>query len=487
MSDPYEHAPGRTTGQGGGGNQSHAAGRRRSPSDNLDPDKQPGYQEQADALVPGALDLKNFGTWAQSALNAVDRGTPFLGRPLVVDGIVGSNTRRGVKGFQGVAPGIVSGAAAIARTGRLDAGTTWALEQATASKNPEGRASTQPVAVAPEVQQEGSGATTPELPEEQVSSGVQGAVNAAVARGGMTPADAYAALKRETEAKRTDLGDKDTVRALANIQAKYDKLDAAARPALETYTKTNFFKEYWMLHCDQYANALMAKINGGRLPSLNALRARTNKAIDAKGGDPGGEGQTQVAGRDLRFRGETMATLGALLAAENAEAGIGVHVKLRPDSDRPYDPGQADELHHWFVYIGDGKFADSFSSGQTGPKAHDFMVAWMNRDFHNRGRPGERFDYSKFHTEAYCEAASIAEFRALMGGVEASKEELDAMVVEADDREAKADKKRALRAARAKEAKLAASKMAKKKELPKPKSGFCPKVSAIYRPQKTRP
>ncbi len=484
MSEQYEHAPNRTATPNGNTHGEPAAGRRRGSPENLDPNQQPGYQEQADALVPGALDLKNFGTWAQSALNAVDQSTPFLARPLVVDGAIGANTRRGTKGFQGVAAGIVPGAAAIAKTGRLDAGTTWALEQATASKNPEGRPATQPVAAPPEAQQEQP--TTPDLTGGQVAAGVQGAVNTAVAQGGMTPAAAYIALKSDTEAKRTNLGDKDTVRALANIQAKYDKLNPADRPTLEQYTKDTFFKEYWMLHCDQYANALMAKINGGTLPSLNRLRANTDQAIDAKGGEPGSAGQTEVAGRDLRFRGATMATLGPLLAQENAEAGIGVHVKLRPESDRPYDPGQADELHHWFVYVGDGKFADSFSSGQNGSKANEFMVNWMNRDFHNRGILGQRFDFSKFHTEEFCEAGSIAEFRALMDGAEAAKEEVDETVVMAGDKDAKADKKKALKAARAQEAKLAGAKTAAKKKLPKPKDGFQPKVSAIYRPQKAR-
>lgn len=453
----------------------------------LDPNQQPGFDAQADALMPGAgLDLRNFGTWTQSGLNAVDRRSPFLARPLVVDGAIGSNTLRGVKGFQAVAPQLVPGAGAVSKHGRLDAGTVWALEQATSSKNPAGRRAEQPVAAvaqaAPQVE-----AATPEVSEQTVSNGLQGAIQGAapdLAADAAKVNAAYAAIKAETQAKYNDTTDKDTVRAKANLEVKFNREKPCDEAGKERWMQANFFKAYWSLHCDQFANALMAKINGGGFASLNSLRARTKAAIGAKGGDAGDVGATEVAGRDLRYRRSTMANLGAQLKAENAEVGIGVHIKLRPDSDQPYDPSVEDELHHWFTYVGDGKFSDSFGHGQTGADCDRFMVNWMNRDFHNRGRDKENFDFSFFHTPAWADAGSLAEFHQIMAGAEKPKEAADAMKVTDDD--SKKKKKAAMTKARKDEQKTEADKLVKRKKLPKPKGGLQPLVSAIYRPAKAR-
>jgi len=191
-----------------------------------------------------------------------------------------------------------------------------------------------------------------------------------------------------------------------------------------------------------------------------------------------------VAGRDLRYRRSTMANLGAQLKAENAEVGIGVHIKLRPDSDQPYDPSVADELHHWFTYVGEGKFSDSFGHDQAGAGCDLFMVNWMNRDFHNRGRGNENFDFSFFHTPAHADAESLAEFHQIMAGAEKPKEDADAMKV--TDKDSKAAKKAAMSKARKDEQKTEADKLVKRKKLPKPRSGLQPLVSAIYRPAKAK-
>jgi hypothetical protein len=365
----------------------------------LDPEQQPGFDAQALALLPtGALDLRNFGTWAQSGLNLVDQRVPFLARPLDVDGTVGPKTTQATKGFQGVAPQIVPGAV-LPRTGRFDAATVWALEEATSSKNPAGRKSEPPrkAGLSTAAAEAGGSAVdgaqgrdpvdaapvAPEMSEAAIQMGLQAAIQQ-VAPAGMSPSSAYAAIKAETLARFDDLSDKDTKRARDKLARDFAAELAKGRVSADqepAWTRAGFFKAYWMLHCDQFANALMAKINGGALPSLNALRDRTNRAIDAKGGDPGATGATEVAGRDLAYRGATLTSLGARLKADNAEPGIGMHVKLRYTSDRPYDPSVVDELHHWFVYIGDGKFSDSFGAGQTGPSCDTFMVNWMNRDF----------------------------------------------------------------------------------------------------------
>lgn len=437
----------------------------------------------------GGIDLRSFGTWAQSGLNRVDRRVPFLRRPLIVDGAIGAQTKQGVKGFQGVADQVVPGAL-LSRHGQLDPGTVWALEEATGAKNPAGRR-----AVRPEVQtaapqdneddkvEEVEGNQVAPESEADVRPGLQEALGRVVPA--MSPATAYAKLREWTMAQLPNDSNKDTKRAKAALKKKFgvalEKGQVAATDEAK-FIERGFFEAYWMLHCDQFAKRLMELINGDGAATLSELKGRADRAVDGAGIAGGAAASTQVAGRDLSYRGETMTSLGARLMADGAEPGVGVHVKLRFESDRPYDPSVDDEFHHWFVYTGHGKFSDSFGADQSGASCDRFMVSWMKRDFHNRGRSGEAFDFSFFHTEEYCEATSLAEMRALFAGAEEAKVEANAMTVRPGDKASKKAKRDAMVAARRKESAARGDAEIKKKQLPKPKTGIQPKVSAIYRP-----
>lgn len=106
----------------------------------------------------------------------------------------------------------------------------------------------------------------------------------------------------------------------------------------------------------------------------------------------------------------------------------------------------------------------------------------MKRDFHNRGRSSEAFNFSFFHTEEYCEATSLAEMRALFGGAEETKVEANAMTVRPGDKASKKTKRDAMAAARRIESASSGDAEVKKRQIPKPKAGIQPKVSAVYRP-----
>lgn len=413
--------------------------------------------------VDTGLSMKSFGTWTQSGLNQVDAAAPFLRRPLQVDGVTGPATKVAIRGFQAKAEAFVPGVGAIARSGAMDAATVWALEQATRSKNPEGRPAKAPDAIAP----------APGAPVEKAADNKASAPAGPASDGGSDTAiaatmkqkiaavptpegpgkakadDAYAELKAWTVGQIGDEGDKDTKRAKKSLATQHaaavkaaEKKGEAAPDAAE-FEKKGFFKAYWMLHCDKFADALMKRINGPQYPTLMAMRAKTTKAVDQAQAE-GKQGPAAVAGRDTAVRGQTMAQLGQTLADQKAEAGIAVHVKLRPEVDRPYDPTVKDEMHHWFVHVGNGLFSDSFGANQQGAKCDRFLRGWMVGKFHQRGRKGETFDYSTFHTPQYCEPASLAAFEGLL----------------AQHKDGEAGRKK----------------------LPKPLPDFASKVSAIYRP-----
>lgn len=428
----------------------------------LSPDKQAGPS------------TKSFGHWTQSGLNQVDQGTPFLARKLAIDGVTGPATKAGIRAFQAAADRVMPGVGALPRTGAMDATTTWVLEQATSSKNPAGRATKAPPALAPAPgapeltgaadkkaagpgpeatdQIDGAAADKADGDDGAVAAAMKTKIAALPQPGGPSPVkvtEAYAELVAWTLEQAKDTGNKDTARAKKTIATKLARAakaaakKGAAPPDPAKFEQANFFREYWMLHCDQFAHALMQRINGPGYPSLEALRARTNAAV-TKGEAEGKAGPAVVGGRDVSHRGMTMHELGKALAESKAEAGIGVHVKLRPEVDRPYEKAVKDEMHHWYVHVGNGLFSDSFGSGKTGQQNDEFLRGWIDQKFHQRGRKGETFDYSLFHTPAYAEPATLDELERL-------------------DKDGKGHE-------------------AASQKLPKAKPGVQSKVTAIYRP-----
>lgn len=265
----------------------------------LDPHRQPGHDEQAEGLAPvgdvGAIDLRSFGTWAQSGLNQVDRRVPFLRRPLVVDGTIGTRTKQGVKGFQGVADQVVPGAL-LGRHGQLDPGTVWALEEATGAKNPAGRSA------APQDNEDSRAEMTegnqfvPES-EADVRPGLQEALGRVVPA--MSPAAAYAKLREWTMAQLKNDSNKDTKRAKVALKKRFgvalEKGKVAATDEA-MFIERGFFEAYWMLDCDQFAKRLMELINGDGAATLSELKGRADRAVDGAGVAGGAAASTQVAG-----------------------------------------------------------------------------------------------------------------------------------------------------------------------------------------------
>lgn len=314
--------------------------------------------------------------------------------------------------------------------------------------------------------------------EAQVGQQVLTAIKDQAAQPGpgtLDPDQAYQELHSWTVAKQDDAGDPDTARVVAALTAKHQRAEEAYQAAhakyeqrladpkqvgkkppkppvpplaLDAFLKDGFFKQYWMLHCDQFADTLAKKINGPAYPSLARLRERTNQAI-AKAGVDGQQGPVEIPGRDLRYRGLTLTELGARLKADHVEAGVGVHVKMRHELDIPYAKDgaghQQDDFHHWFVYIGEGRFADSFGAHHSGAACDSFMQSWQKDSFYQRKRPGETFDYRHLHTSEYADAGSLAEFQLWQAG----------------NQDANAARHR----------------------IPKPKAGVVPRVTALYRPR----
>lgn len=258
-----------------------------------------------------------------SGLNFVDRTTRFLPVRLAIDGVIGKATRAALKAFQERAPSLLPDATTLPRSGSLDASTLWALETLTDSKNPAGRTATPPAettATDASAQKDAPSQTTPSA---DASVDVEGSVKKGLsAASGPTPSkvdEAYAELKKWTNEQYGNLADKSTTRALASLEKEYARKEAQATkrgatpPEREAWFKANFFKQYWMLHCDRFANELSKRIYGPGFPTLSGLRAQTNRAVDGQGDD---KGPVDVAGRDVRieFRGKTMTALASQLA-----------------------------------------------------------------------------------------------------------------------------------------------------------------------------
>ena len=106
----------------------------------------------------------------------------------------------------------------------------------------------------------------------------------------------------------------------------------------------------------------------------------------------------------------------------------------------------------------------------------------MNRDFHNRGRAGERFDFSFFHTPEWADQGSLDEYHQIVDAADQSLSEANAL----PQVDALTKRERQTAITKAKSDKNKAEAAAKKKGLPKPKAGLQPRVSAIYRPAKAK-
>jgi hypothetical protein len=414
------------------------------------------------------LSFDNLGKWTQSGLNLIDRTTRFLPVRLAIDGVIGKATRAALKAFQERAPSLLPDATTLPHSGSLDATTLWALETLTDSKNPAGRTATPPVETTATDASAKKDAPSQAAPSGDTSVDVEGSVKKGLSEAAGPRPDkvekAYAELKAWTNEQYGKGDDKNTKRALASLEKEYAKKVAQATkkgatpPERAPWFAANFFKQYWMLHCDKFANELSQRIYGEGFPTLAGLRAQTDGAAEAQGKDGG---PIEVAGRDVRkdFRGKTMTQLANELAEANVEAGAGVHVKSRFEVDRPYDPAVKDEFHHWFVYDGGKTFSDSFGAKQSGETCDKFLKNWVTGDFHQAGRPGEPFDFTPLHTPPYATQASL--------------EEAASLGKERDDALASGDKK----------AVAAAEKRLRDGKLPKPDPTFQPKVTAVYRPQ----
>lgn len=501
-------APSNTGGGAAKASQPGKSGKVGEPVEASDKRYAPGGEAEQ-AKRPDGLVMKSFGTWVQSGLSMVDARKPFLAAPPVVDGVIGPETRGAIRKFQQASSDLIPGVPKLPATGFMDGVTTWAMEQGTGSKNPVGKRASPPEPTKQDVKggadgQEESvpgegGADAKVAPDAAKTdgsadkTGAEGEVQKVIAQtiaAKKTKADAKAAydeLKVWTRDQYGNDANPTTVRAKGVLEGKYTALAAALAkkeqpaPAKAGWLAANFFEAYWSLACDQFAHQLMLRINGSRMPNLNAMRKTTSEAVDKEALDGT---KAEVAGRDLRLRGKSLARVGEVLEEEDAEAGIGVHMKTRPDVDRPYDPNVKDEFHHWFTYIGEGKFADSFKPSQTGAKGDEFMTNWLHRDFHQRGRPAvgdygaEPFNFTPLHTATYADAASLQEYEQL---VAASKKGLvDAEALPAND--AKAKRERANAVKKAKTGVVNAELKARQKKLPRPKPDLAPKVTALYRP-----
>lgn len=374
---------------------------------------------------------RTFAHWLQAGLNHADQRVPFLGRPLVVDGVVGGQTQRGVRGLQGAVPALIPGAKPLAVDGVVGPATVGALERVVDAPNPFGRRATDPIAQAPPARDDAKadggersdpradrGATSSASPDvaaapasevtvDEVPDGVVeaelreeiGRVAVPARARGVDPdvSQAYAEAKRWTMER---LDDRDArahsvhARLTAQWEAAREKFEAwvtSGRPqqrrpprdpgAMEVFIQARWFKAYWYLKCYQFA-AKVQSLLSGRHPSLMALVGAAKRSAEA--GEDGGK----VSGRTALHRGATLAELAAReLANPQLAPGTSIHVKLSFELDSPYDP--VENFHHWVVYAGDGKFSDSLTGQNKSGDAHDRTLrAWVKSAFKNAAYRG---------------------------------------------------------------------------------------------------
>jgi len=215
-------------------------------------------------------------------------------------------------------------------------------------------------------------------------------------RGNVDVQAAYRETREWTMEQMTNATDGDTLRATTSLEAEWFALsrdfnawDTAGRPAVWNgkpkvpkdpgpkleYISRGFFKEYWMLHCLQFADKLSKNLPGRKYNTLQTLIGQTNKALEH------GEDVGLVKGRTTVHRGKTFAQIAVDEASNPRLApGTSIHVKLHFNGDKPYE--YADDFHHWIVWAGNGLFTDSLTGAEKAGAAMDATLqGWVHKSF----------------------------------------------------------------------------------------------------------